>query len=258
MPHAGEENRLSESLENYIEVIYRIIRTKGVARVKEIASSLSVRMPSVNSALKSLQKLGLVEHSRYGYVELTEKGVAAAEEVLCRHETLCEFLESFLGVSRDIAESDACKMEHVISRDTFGRILALVEYLQTCAPADREWVERFHSYVESGPHKFDWPEGAPLSQAGCAALRKRLVPLSEVAPGRRAMVHRLTGSGSVHQRMLEMGVVPGTPILVERVAPLGDPMEIKVRGYHLSLRREEAAKIKVIPIEEGEGRRGCR
>ncbi len=67
--------------------------------------------------------------------------------------------------------------------------------------------------------------------------------LRELKPGESGKVIKISGSGSVHRRILDMGIVKGSEIEVERVAPLGDPIEIKVKGYHLSLRKEEAANI---------------
>jgi len=69
--------------------------------------------------------------------------------------------------------------------------------------------------------------------------------LSELKPGERGKVVKVSGSGAVHRRILDMGVVPGAEIEVERVAPLGDPVEFKLLGYHLSLRKEEAQNVHV-------------
>jgi Fe2+ transport system protein FeoA len=69
--------------------------------------------------------------------------------------------------------------------------------------------------------------------------------LSELKPGERGKVVKVSGSGAVHRRILDMGVVPGAEIEVERVAPLGDPVEFKLLGYHLSLRKEEARNVHV-------------
>ncbi|OQX20908.1 MAG: ferrous iron transport protein A [Candidatus Altiarchaeales archaeon A3] len=67
--------------------------------------------------------------------------------------------------------------------------------------------------------------------------------LNELKVGDKAEIVKLKGAGDVKRRLLDMGVVKGTTIEIERVAPLGDPIEIKVRGYNLSLRKEEASKI---------------
>jgi ferrous iron transport protein A len=66
-------------------------------------------------------------------------------------------------------------------------------------------------------------------------------------PGTSAWIREVNGVGPLRRRLLEMGVLPGTRLKVERVAPLGDPIEVRVRGYALSLRRNEAAHIRVDP-----------
>ena len=70
-------------------------------------------------------------------------------------------------------------------------------------------------------------------------------PLSDLKPGQSGVISKVGGSGRAHRRILDMGVVSGTRIEMERVAPLGDPIEVKVKGYHLTLRKEEAANIQV-------------
>ena len=67
--------------------------------------------------------------------------------------------------------------------------------------------------------------------------------LRSLKPGTKARIIKVSGKGALHRRIMDMGVVPGTAIEVERVAPLGDPIEVKLKGYHLSLRKEEAANI---------------
>jgi len=69
--------------------------------------------------------------------------------------------------------------------------------------------------------------------------------LSELKPKERGTIVKVGGGGPVHRRILDMGVVPGTEVEVVRVAPLGDPVELLIRGYHLSLRKEEAREILV-------------
>ena len=69
--------------------------------------------------------------------------------------------------------------------------------------------------------------------------------LKDVEIGDRAVVVRLHGEGAVRRRILDMGLVKGTEVVVRKVAPIGDPIELTVRGYELSIRREEAATIEV-------------
>jgi ferrous iron transport protein A len=90
-------------------------------------------------------------------------------------------------------------------------------------------------------------EGA-VGRAGEA--RAAALTLDELAPGARARVLAVEGSGPVARRLMEMGVVPGAPVRVVKAAPLGDPLEVCVRNYHLALRRTEAQTIKVVMSDE--------
>lgn len=69
--------------------------------------------------------------------------------------------------------------------------------------------------------------------------------LAQISPGGGGRVVRISGDPDFRQRLLELGVVPGSEVRVVRSAPLGDPLEIDVRGYRLSLRRAEASTVSV-------------
>ena len=113
--------KLSQSLEDYLEMVHMLRLANGIARVKDIAAALSVKMPSVAKAILELKKLGLVTQEPYRGVELTEEGRKAAADVLNRHILLKGFLIR-LGVSEAIADQDACCMEHILSAETLSVI----------------------------------------------------------------------------------------------------------------------------------------
>jgi Fe2+ transport system protein FeoA len=71
----------------------------------------------------------------------------------------------------------------------------------------------------------------------------RITRLRDLRPGEAAVIHRLSCRRQLRRRLMDMGVVAGTPVEIERVAPLGDPIELKLKGFHLSLRKEEAGDI---------------
>jgi Fe2+ transport system protein FeoA len=73
------------------------------------------------------------------------------------------------------------------------------------------------------------------------------IPLHLLNPGQKAVIARVGGTGALRRRFVEMGIVKGETIFIERSAPLGDPVEYFIKGYHLALRREEAALIEVLP-----------
>ena len=112
---------MTKSLEDYIEVVYVLIQEKRRARVRDIATTLKVKMPSVVKGLSELKKLALVTQEPYGDVELTAKGRRIATIILNRHNKIREFLMR-LGVSRRIADKDACLMEHILSAETMDKI----------------------------------------------------------------------------------------------------------------------------------------
>ena len=112
---------ISQSLEDYLEAVYMQIVDSGVAQVRDIASMLSVKMPSVVKAIRELKKLGLVLQEPYANIELTEKGERLARRVLNRHTLIRSFLMK-LGVSRRTADKDACLMEHILSAETLDKI----------------------------------------------------------------------------------------------------------------------------------------
>lgn len=120
-------SRYSESIENYIEKILVLSQDGNGARVTDIASGLNVSKASVNEIIKKLKTEGLVTHERYRNVFLTDKGVMLAEQVYEKHEAIRIFLRDYLGVSEANAEEEACRIEHIISDETYQKILEKIK-----------------------------------------------------------------------------------------------------------------------------------
>ena len=118
---------LSASLEDYLEAIFEIDKTKKNVRVKDVARKLGVTMPSVNGALKNLEAKGLITHEKYEYIELTRLGVQQASRIASRHKMIFFFLRDILNVDEKTAQLDACKIEHVLSRNTVNKMTAYIE-----------------------------------------------------------------------------------------------------------------------------------
>ena len=117
-----EEVAITPSLENYLETIFFLDKQNGVVRVTDVAIEMSISKPSVNKAIKNLKQQGYVLHERYGSVTLTEKGLEVAKIVVSKHVVLKKLLHELIGVSEEVAEIEACKIEHVISADTLTKI----------------------------------------------------------------------------------------------------------------------------------------
>ena len=114
-----------ESAENYLETILILSIRLGQVRSIDIANELSFSKPSVSVAMKNLRNGGYIITNREGLISLTDTGRAIAERIYERHTVLTQWLIS-LGVNPETAAADACRIEHVISADTFAAIKAHV------------------------------------------------------------------------------------------------------------------------------------
>ena len=110
--------KIQESAENYLETILMLGKEKGNVRSIDIATALSFSKPSVSVAMKNLRENGYILMDKDGYIALTEKGHEIAETIYERHTLLSSFL-MYLGVSRETATQDACRIVHVISPESF-------------------------------------------------------------------------------------------------------------------------------------------
>ena len=138
------------SMEDYLEAVAVLRRGGKKVRVKQISTALGVKMPSVTAALRKLSEEGLVDHEPYGYVGLTAKGDRAAREVFHRHEVLRCFLTDVLGIHPEIAEADACRMEHFISTASLERLAKFMEFVEACPQGEPSWLRNYSYYLEHG------------------------------------------------------------------------------------------------------------
>ncbi len=108
----------NESAENYLETILILSKQRPVVRSVDIASELNFKKPSVSVAMKKLRENGHIQVSPEGYITLTKSGMEIAERIYERHTLLTSWLER-LGINSDTAAKDACRIEHVISPQSF-------------------------------------------------------------------------------------------------------------------------------------------
>ena len=118
---------LSKSFEDYLEAIYLLKKENGNARVKDIAKSLEVKLPSVTEAIKKLSKLNVVYYKKYGNVELTKKGREIAKDIYKKHEALFLFLTKTLKIKPEIALKEACGMEHSLSSNSCKKLSKFIK-----------------------------------------------------------------------------------------------------------------------------------
>jgi DtxR family Mn-dependent transcriptional regulator len=236
---------LTSSMEDYLEAIWLIRTEKRVPRVKDVAKYLGVKTSSVVNAIKVLSEKQLVQQEPYGYIELTQRGILMAREVYERHKTLYKFFHEILGVDPEVAEKDACEIEHHIHRKTLDRIVQFIKFVDTCPEGEPLWLSSFHYYVKHGKKPQHCEDSEDTLKGG-----GRMKNLGELKVGEKCKVAHVIAEAGIKRKLLDMGIVPGVEIQIQRIAPLGDPMNILVKGYHLSLRREEAEAIAVEVVDK--------
>ena len=246
---------LSASLEDYLEAIFRIVQAKSAARAKDIGDRLDVSRSSVTGALHALADRKLINYAPYDLITLTDKGRAVAEDVVRRHEVLRDFFVKVLAVDRKEADVAACKMEHAVPEAILERFVEFVEFVERCPRGGNEWIEGFRHYCQNDSRtgNCDGCIELVLEQIRSKTMTDTTdtdiqANLAEIKPGGKAAIVKITGAGSIRRRLLDMGATAGTRVEVERIAPLGDPIEVKIKGYHLTLRKEEAQRILVKAI----------
>lgn len=124
------EEVLSSSMEDYIEMIYRLSRKSNEVRVSDLSQALNVQPPSTTKMLKRLAKGNYVFYEKYGCIKLTEKGRDAGGRLLERHRIIFEFLEC-IGIKENILEQTEI-IEHAVNKEVLGRLNKLTKFLKDC------------------------------------------------------------------------------------------------------------------------------
>jgi Mn-dependent DtxR family transcriptional regulator len=112
---------VNESAENYLETILMLSKKKPVVRSVDVAEELGFKKSSVSVAMKNLREKNHITVTKEGYIYLTESGLEIAEMIYERHQLLSDWLVR-LGVNEQTAAEDACRIEHVISKESFTAI----------------------------------------------------------------------------------------------------------------------------------------
>ena len=113
--------KIQESAENYLETIFMLGQKKPHVRSIDIANELDFSKPSVSVAMKNLRENGFIKMDENGFITLTDEGMKIAEMMYERHTTLSQWL-MYLGVDEKTAVEDACRIEHVVSEESFQAI----------------------------------------------------------------------------------------------------------------------------------------
>ncbi len=224
----------SQSIEDYLRVIYCINEVGRAAKTGEIAEMLGVEPSSVTEMVKRLASDGLVEHIPYKGVELTEKGRKAAERVVRKHRLLERFLHDILGIRIERVHDEACRLEHSLSDEVAAAICKTMNQPESCADDDSPippCILSVDDCTECGD-----TERQP-------DLKEDIRQLSEMKKGQSGVVAFVRGGALASKRIMEMGLTPGTKIKVIAAAPFRGPIEVSVRGTTTALGRGLASWV---------------
>ena len=243
---------LSANMEDYLEAIYHIVSEKQAARAKDIAVRMAVNSASVTGALRLLADKGLINYAPYDVITLTPSGTTLARDIVRRHEILKDFFTKVLDVEEDEAEENACKMEHAISPTVIDRLVRFVEFVQICPRGGEEWIGGFRqfcakndAFVECENAISKCLDDLKKRQRQFQQARREVITLDSLEPGQVARLIRVKGKGSVAEMLKELDITPGSIIELEDMAAVDDRITIKVRGYHLTLRKDDFSKIEL-------------
>jgi len=137
----GTAEKLSASLEDYLEAIYVVAEEKSAARATDVGEKLGVANSSVTNALQSLVRKKLVKHAPYDLITLTPKGKSVARGIVRRHRVLKDFFINVLAVTEDVGEDCACKIEHVVPDDVLERFVEYIKFEAQSHDGGTSWVE---------------------------------------------------------------------------------------------------------------------
>lgn len=128
--------KIQESGENYLETILLLESRNGTVHAVDIANELGYSKPSVTRAMGVLKKAGYVDQESYGTIRLTDAGRKRANEIYGRHVLIKEFLMTILSIDAETAETDACRIEHIVSPLTVERMRAVLQEKKENSPLD--------------------------------------------------------------------------------------------------------------------------
>lgn len=227
------------SVEDYLKAIYDLSKNGNTVSTKDISKTLKVAPASVTEMLKKLSEKGYITHSPYHGTTITAAGKRIAEKTVRKHRLLERFLHDVLKIAPEKVHKEACEMEHALSDDAEESLCRFLRHPDRC-PDDGKIIPPCDLKVGS------CAECIQLHKKGLEEVGKynqSLVSVGTLKKGQRGKIALIRGGHNMLQRLLDMGLTPGTEICVVRVAPLGGPVELAVRGSNLALGKGIASKV---------------
>ena len=234
MSKAGK--KLTSSLEDYLEAILDLAVDSEHAHVRDIAKRLGVGKPAVTAALKVLASRKLVNYASYKPITLTKQGQVAAEVVRRRHDILKDFMINVMGLDEDSADSNACRVEHVIDSDFRERLGMFAEYIHNAPEKYQKWIADFAVFTKAPS------DGSVMVASDTQSTQQTSLSLMMASKGDTVRLVDIRGGARIQHRLAEMGLTPGMKFDVI-TNNRGGPCVILVKGTRMMIGRGMIDKI---------------
>lgn len=228
-----------KSVEDYLRTVYVLSKNGGKVSTTDISRSLKVAPASVTEMLQKLAQKGYVQYSPYHGARLTNSGLQIAKKITRKHRLLERFLHDLLKLNGTKVHDQASEMEHVLSDEAEESLCRLLKHPDHC-PDDGKIIPACNLPFTS------CEECIQLHKKGLEEVGKRqknLISICSLKAGASAKISFIRGGHRILQRLLDMGLTPGTTIKVEKIAPLKGPVEVRARGSKVAIGRGIAANI---------------
>ncbi len=213
---------VSNVIEEYLEVIYRLQEKSGVARTSDLVKMLNVAPGTITNTVERLEKESLIVHEPYKGVQLTEKGCGIALRIVRKHRLSERLLTDILSVEWDKAHDAACQLEHGISDEVAKKIEKTLGHPKTC------------------------PHGNPIPTECGGIIEESFQPLTKFDIQEKGIIVKITDeSPELLQYFSTLGLKPETSIEVVEKAPFDGPITVRIDGKDHALSRKIAALIKI-------------
>ena len=156
-----------KTIEDYVELVYIIQKKKKKVHTNDIANALNINPASVTEIFQKLSDEGYINYEKYSGVTLTSKGKSIALKTKKRHDILKNFL-MILEIDGEIADEDACKIEHIVNHETMDKLTKFVEFVHKEKSCSR-WLDHFKYFYKTGKYI----ECQPKNQNKCPVHRQK-------------------------------------------------------------------------------------
>lgn len=212
----------TESREMYLKTIYELSEDEEPVAVSSVAQRLGLSPVSVGEMVKRLEENGLVAHTPYKGVELTDEGRLRALSVVRRQRLWGRFLADHLEIPWEQVYDFACRLEHATADDVTEALASFLDHPETC------------------------PHGNPIPRPDGTVEETPAVPLSDMDIGQEGQIARINRpETTLCDYLAERGILPGVPVRLEDEAPYNGPLTISFNDSQVAIGREIAARILV-------------